>query len=160
MAVDFTKAVIESVAVSVLLTRDFVPRSKPPKVSYQVQMELPRVLEVALRAPGAPMHLVQETLPPKRSFDAFVKAVKALPQSERIFADMAARVQRQGHVDPVLGAIGYHRKPPTADIDTIADVQDQVAKCLLSKNHAVDIAGDLDVGLAYDNAHRGLLLTV
>jgi hypothetical protein len=153
MATDhFQRAVVKSVALSCLLTLDFVSKSRPPPIKEMVANELPRVLGVldpdvislaGLRLDGPatdPADLLAQVT------DRLIVAKKVWPG-----ADI---VEKQGHVDPVFSAVHFYRKPPTATERRIQDYTMGVARVL---NVAIDDAFDDDVGQAYDAAHTMLV---
>ena len=147
----FCQDVVKSVALSCLLSMDFVPKSKPPPIAEMVKHELPRVLstitktqslgavEVELRHPvcADPVLLLKQTTKAITNFDLAREAVTD-----------------HGHEDTVLSALRYSGKPPTATCDRIADITRKVALVL-----EVDVPNDFDerIGEAYDSTHTGMI---
>jgi len=147
----FRQDVVKSVALSCLLTMDFVPKSRPPPIAEMVQHELPRILstiaktqslgavEVELRHAvcADPVGLLEQTTTAITNFDLARDAVTD-----------------HGHEDMVLSALRYSGKPPTATCDRIAEITRKVARVL-----KVDVPDDFDerIGEAYDKTHTGMV---
>lgn len=119
----FRQAVARSVALSILLTRDYV-RSRPPSVASQVALELPRVLRVACQTPGI-SKIVHDNVPPKDLLDDFVSGVP-----DALLNQAAVLVADRGHRDMVFAALKYAKKPPAADDDAMDHVSAEVRWCL------------------------------
>jgi len=148
----FRQAVVKSVALSCLLTMDFVPRSKPPPVEDMVKHELPRVLKtVTKRQVLGPIEreLADYTFDPASLLQRVTDVVKN-------FDKATEDVTEHGHKDMVYSALTYTRKPPTATCDRISKMTSDVANVL-----GVNIPNDFNdrVGEMYDTAH-GMLIRV
>jgi hypothetical protein len=149
-AAAFRLDVVTSVALSCLLTMDFVPASRPPPISEMVGHELPRVLETVARTQrlgGVEIELRRAVCDdPARLLDDVVRAIGDFPKARDA-------VIQQGHVDSVFSALRYTGKPPTATERRIEDMTRRVAAAL-----RVDIPEMFDarIGDAYDATYRSI----
>jgi hypothetical protein len=139
---EFQRALVTSVALSCLLTMDYVPGSKPPKIEEMVQHELPRILNIV---PGI-------TVPPFTTDPAALLA--SCMSAITDFARAANLVISHGHEDMVFSALQYMRKPPTATAKRIRTMTQRVAKIL-----KIPIPAGFEdfVGDAYEESHRSLV---
>lgn len=148
----FRKAVAQSVALSILLVSDYVPRSKPPPVSELVERELPRVLATVMRVENLGLDLerhltVAVCSNPQKLLADVCQALQNVPEAIRAIRD-------HGHHDMVFDALRYTRKQPTATVDSLEAVTKEVANCLGVEwdEKDVDRLGD-----QYDSIHYQII---
>jgi len=116
------RAIVKSVALSILLAKDFAPRSRPPPIADLVAMELPRVLActarvntVRARLGGFAVTLDAVFAPdPAAMLRDYVDKVCV---DDRATRDAIEYLEQHGHQDFVFGVLKYTRKPPTATDD-------------------------------------------
>ena len=116
---DLARAIVHSVALSILLAKDFAPRSRPPPIADLVAMELPRVLActarvntVRARLGGFAVTLDAVYAPdPVGMVREYIDKVCTDAQATQ---DAIQFLEQSGHHDFVFGVLKYTRKPPTA----------------------------------------------
>ncbi len=150
MADRFRQAVVQSVALSCLLTMDFVPGTQSPPAEEMVSHELPRVLHVVTKTQflgGVEAELHTMTHDPAGLLERVTAAVKDVDAACKI-------VTSSGHRDMVYSALSYMRKPPMATRTRIARMTRSVAEIL-----GVNVPCDFDesVGDMYDAAHGTMI---
>ena len=148
----FHRDVVKSVALSCLLSMDFVPGAKPPPADEMVRHELPRVLRTVAQTQvlgPVELELGQYTANP-------VDLLRRVTERITDFPKASEAVITQGHLDTVFSAMMYMRKQPTATCNRIRRVTRDVAAAL-----EVDVPDDFDerIGEMYDATH-GMLLRV
>jgi hypothetical protein len=148
---EFQYAVVSSVALSCLLTMDFVPGSKPPPIHEMVRHELPRVLDVVSKTQRlGPVDVELHrgyTDDPATLLVEVTRHIGDFPKATRAVLD-------HGHEDMVFSALQYTRKPPTATESRLQKVTRDVAVAL-----KVDIPNEFHefVGDAYDIVHGSII---
>jgi hypothetical protein len=150
-AQEFQCAVVSSVALSCLLTMDFVPKSKPPPTADMVKHELPRVLDVVTKT----QRLGPVEVELQRGYCADpAELLLRVSQSVSDYAKATKAVLEHGHEDMVLSALQYSRKPPTATESRLQIMTRDVAVAL-----NVDVPPGFHdfVGDSYDIVHGNLL---
>lgn len=148
---EFQYAVVSSVALSCLLTMDFVPRSKPPPVAEMVKHELPRVLNVVAKTQRlGPVEVELHTGYCADPAELLVNVTRSVSDYVKATKD----VLNHGHEDMVLSALQYSRKPPTATESRLQQMTRDVAVAL-----KVDIPDGFHefIGDAYDTVHGALI---
>lgn len=148
-AAAFRLDVVTSVTLSILLTMDFVPASRPPPIAEMVGHELPRVLETVTRTQrlgGVEVDLRRFCDDPVRLLDDVVSAIRDFPQARDAVCQL-------GHVDSVFSALRYTGKAPTATEDRIAVMTRRVAAVL-----GVNLPDDYQdrVGNVYETTYRSI----
>lgn len=144
LATRFRQNVVASVAVSCLLTMDYVPNSKPPDTREMVQNELPRILNLA---PGI-------SVPPFSTDPAALLESCVSKLSDDELTRASALVLAHGHEDMVFSALQYMRKPPTATSARIRRMTRAVSQILNVEipDTYGSFIGDLYVGI-----HKSLI---
>jgi hypothetical protein len=144
----FQRAVVTAVSLSCLLTMDYVPKSKPPKIEEMTRNELPRILSILPDA-GSSLAMSFKCPNPAMLLKDVTARITDLSKATDIMHD-------HGHQDMVFSALQYIRKPPTATAARIQKITRTVAKVL-----EVPIPNDFDdfVGDAYEAVH-GMLIRV
>jgi len=148
---EFRYAVVSSVALSCLLTMDFVPNSKPPPTEDMVKHELPRVLEIVAKTQRlGPVEVELRTGYCSDPAELLIKVTRNVSE----YAKATEAVLNHGHEDMVLSALQYSRKPPTATESRLRKMTRDVAMAL-----HVDIPDGFHefIGDAYDTVHGALI---
>lgn len=158
--IEFKRAVVRSVALSILLAKDFAPRSRAPPVQQLVEMEVPRVLAGTLRVPtvraavgGLGVRLHQPIEPdPDQLLRDFTQTLTTQELCERA----TEYIERHGHEDFVFGVLKYTQKASTATSQGMHDLIVAVADVLdvpLDEDTSTRLEG------AYAAAYKQLRLT-
>ena len=152
MSQAFHRDVVKSVALSCLLSMDFVPGAKPPPTAEMVRHELPRVLRTVAQTQvlgPVELELGNYTSDP-------VDLLKRVTERVTDFEKARDAVVAHGHHDTVFSAMMYMRKQPTATCNRIRRVTKDVAAAL-----DVDVTDDFEerIGEIYDATH-GMLMRV
>lgn len=158
-AVPLAKSIVRSVALSILLAKDFAPRSRAPATSELVGMELPRVLAMTVRVPGVRAALggfaVRLDAPWHEDPAVMLRDyLDKLADKPVVLREATEFVNVFGHQDFVFGVLKYTRKPARAT-DTHMDVLvKEVAQELRVRQ--AEMMGD-ELALAYAAAHHDLV---